>query len=61
MGFVVPLAIIIFCYSRILAIMNSASENIMRFADGRIRQESVRMRAQSWLKLLQSFREFLNF
>ena len=41
MGFVVPLAIIIFCYSRILAVMNSASQNVMRFADGRIKQERL--------------------
>ena len=61
MGFVVPLAIIIFCYSRILAIMNSASENILRFADGRIRQESVRMRAQSWFKFLLKFQRISQF
>jgi hypothetical protein len=40
-GFVLPLTIIIFCYSRILAIMNSSGDKINRFQDGKIKQEAV--------------------
>lgn len=43
-GFVLPLTIIIFCYSRILAVMHSSSEKVYRFANSRIVQESMRLK-----------------